>query len=44
MFRIKNPFVRSYLNLCIVRTLLITFDDDCPPVWRPLEEIRNRLF
>ncbi|MEO9332749.1 MULTISPECIES: ABC transporter substrate-binding protein [Gammaproteobacteria] len=36
MSTIDNPFARGYLNPRIVRTLLITHEEDCPPVWRPL--------
>jgi hypothetical protein len=36
MFHNPNPFIRGYRNLRIERSLLITFDDDGPPVWRPL--------
>ncbi|MCL1960536.1 MAG: ABC transporter substrate-binding protein [Desulfovibrionaceae bacterium] len=38
-----NPFARGYQNLHTVRTLLITFDDDCPPVWRPLHPTQAHL-
>ncbi len=36
MSEADNPFIRGYSNLRIVRTLLITCEDDSPPVWRPL--------
>jgi len=32
----NNPFIRGYRNLRIIRTLLITCEDDEPPVWRML--------
>lgn len=32
----ENPFIRGYQNLQFLRTLLITYGDDCPPIWRPL--------
>ncbi|WP_460479564.1 DUF5983 family protein [Comamonas humi] len=38
-----NPFIRGYRNLRIVRTLLITCEDDCPPVWRPLHPSQAHL-
>lgn len=38
-----NPFVRGYQNLRTVRTLLITYEDDCPPVWRPLHSSQAHL-
>jgi len=39
----NNPFIRGYRNLRIVRTLLITCEDDCPPVWRPLHPSQAHL-
>ncbi|WP_413730169.1 ABC transporter substrate-binding protein [Sodalis sp. RH22] len=36
MSQIVNPFNRGYQRPRIERTLLITYADDCPPVWRPL--------
>lgn len=39
----NNPFLRGYRNLRIVRTLLITCEDDCPPVWRPLHPSQAHL-
>lgn len=41
--QILNPFVRGYQNLRVVRTLLITWEDDCPPVWRPLHSSQAHL-
>lgn len=41
--QILNPFVRGYHNLRVVRTLLITWEDDCPPVWRPLHSSQAHL-
>jgi hypothetical protein len=38
-----NPFIRGYRRLRIERSLLITFDDDCPPVWRPLHPSQAHL-
>ncbi|MBP0714240.1 ABC transporter substrate-binding protein [Burkholderia sola] len=38
-----NPFARGYQNLRLVRTLLITTEDDCPPVWRPLHASQAHL-
>ncbi|EDV5274825.1 ABC transporter substrate-binding protein [Salmonella enterica subsp. enterica serovar Mbandaka] len=39
----NNPFVRGYRNLRTVRTLLITCEDDSPPVWRPLHASQASL-
>ncbi|KLN58403.1 hypothetical protein [Variovorax paradoxus] len=39
----NNPFIRGYRNLRIVRTLLITCEDDSPPVWRPLHPSQAHL-
>jgi hypothetical protein len=30
----SNPFARGYDNLHIVRLLLITYENDCPPCFR----------
>ncbi|WP_338807025.1 ABC transporter substrate-binding protein [Pseudomonas chlororaphis] len=38
-----NPFARGYQNLRATRTLLITNEDDCPPVWRPLHASQAHL-
>jgi hypothetical protein len=38
-----NPFIRGYQNPRIVRTLLITYTDDCPPLWRPLHASQAQL-
>jgi hypothetical protein len=38
----SNPFLRGYQNLRIDRSLCITYEDDCPPVWRPLLEVLRR--
>lgn len=43
MSQIDNPFKRGYQNPRIVRTLLITHEDDCPPVWRPLHARQAHL-
>lgn len=40
---IENPFMRGYQNLRIIRTLLITYEDDCPPIWRPLHASQAHL-
>ncbi|MFK1566697.1 ABC transporter substrate-binding protein [Pseudomonas aeruginosa] len=40
---VSNPFTRGYQNLRVVRTLLITWEDDCPPVWRPLHSSQAHL-
>jgi len=39
----NNPFIRGYRNLRIIRTLLITCEDDSPPVWRPLHPSQANL-
>lgn len=39
----SNPFFRGYQNLCIDRSLYITYEDDCPPVWRPLHPSQAHL-
>ena len=39
----NNPFIRGYRNLRIIRTLLITCEDDSPPVWRPLHSSQAHL-
>jgi len=38
-----NPFIRGYQNLRIVRTLCITYENDCSPVWRPLHTSQSHL-
>ncbi|ABI58401.1 DUF5983 family protein [Nitrosomonas eutropha] len=43
MTKIENPFTRGYQNPHIVRTLLITYEDDCPPIWRPLHASQTHL-
>jgi hypothetical protein len=43
MSQIDNPFARGYQNLRVVRTLLITCEDDSPPVWRPLHASQAHL-
>lgn len=43
MSMIENPFMRGYQNLRIIRTLLITYEEDCPPVWRPLHASQAHL-
>lgn len=39
----NNPFIRGYRSLRIIRTLLITYEDDSPPVWRTLHPIQAHL-
>ena len=39
----SNPFLRGYQKLRIDRTLCITYEDDCPPVWRPLHPSQAHL-
>ncbi|OGA61261.1 MAG: ABC transporter substrate-binding protein [Burkholderiales bacterium RIFCSPHIGHO2_01_FULL_64_960] len=39
----NNPFIRGYRNLRIIRTLLITYEDDEPPVWRMLHASQAHL-
>lgn len=43
MSQIRNPLARGYQNLRITRTLLITCEDDSPPVWRPLHASQAHL-
>ncbi|NYT62868.1 ABC transporter substrate-binding protein [Alcaligenaceae bacterium] len=43
MSNIHNPFIRGYQNPRIIRTLLITYEDDCPPIWRPLHASQAHL-
>lgn len=39
----SNPFLRGYPSLRIDRSLCITYEDDCPPVWRPLHPSQAHL-
>ena len=39
----NNPFIRGYRSLRVVRTLLITCEDDEPPIWRPLHASQTQL-
>lgn len=39
----SNPFARGYDNLHIERLLLITYEDDCPPCFRPLHDSQAHL-
>ncbi|PUB36503.1 ABC transporter substrate-binding protein, partial [Pseudomonas sp. GV047] len=39
----SNPFARGYDNLHIERLLLITYEDDCPPCFRPLHHSQAHL-
>ncbi|VVO53089.1 hypothetical protein PS893_00391 [Pseudomonas fluorescens] len=34
----SNPFARGYDNLHIERLLQITYEDDCPPCFRPVHD------
>ena len=43
MSHINNPFIRGYQRPHIVRTLLITYEEDCPPVWRQLHPSQAHL-
>ncbi|GEM_PF-3290404 len=38
-----NPFLRGYQNLRISRSLFITYQDDCPPAWRPVHPSQAHL-
>lgn len=38
-----NPFARGYQNLRVERLLLITYEDDCPPCFRPLHHSQALL-
>ncbi|WP_061291176.1 DUF5983 family protein [Azotobacter vinelandii] len=40
----SNPFLRGYQQLSINRLLLITFEDDHPPVYRPLHRSQAHLY
>lgn len=51
MSMIENPFMRGYQNLRIIRTLLITYEEDCPqfggrcmPVRRIFPMMRSPCF
>ena len=39
----SNPFLRGYRNLSIDRSVCITYEDDCPPIWRPLHPSQAHL-
>ena len=39
----SNPFARGYDNLHIERLLLITYEDDCPPCFRPVHDTQAHL-
>ncbi|PYY68468.1 ABC transporter substrate-binding protein [Pseudomonas jessenii] len=39
----SNPFARGYDNLHIERQLLITYEDDCPPCFRPIHDSQAHL-
>ncbi|MGK3119337.1 ABC transporter substrate-binding protein [Pseudomonas corrugata] len=39
----SNPFARGYDNLHIERLLLITYEDDCPPCFRPVHDSEAHL-
>lgn len=38
-----NPFIRGYQNLKFDRVLMITYEDDCPPCFRPLHASQAHL-
>jgi hypothetical protein len=39
----SNPFARGYDDLHIERLLLITYEDDCPPCFRPVHDSQAHL-
>ena len=39
----SNPFARGYDNLHIERLLLITYENDCPPCFRPVHDSQTYL-
>ena len=39
----SNPFARGYDNLRIDRLLLITYETDCPPCFRPVHDTQAHL-
>jgi hypothetical protein len=39
----SNPFARGFHNLHVERLLLITFEDDCAPCFRPLHHSQTHL-
>lgn len=39
----SNPFARGYDNLHIERLLLITYENDCPPCFRPVHDVQAHL-
>ncbi|VVO00270.1 hypothetical protein PS708_02595 [Pseudomonas fluorescens] len=39
----SNPFARGYDNLHIERLLLITYENDCPPCFRPVHDSQAHL-
>jgi len=39
----SNPFARGYDNLHIERLLLFTYEDDCPPCFRPVHDSQAHL-
>lgn len=39
----SNPFARGYDNLHIERLLLITYENDCPPCFRPVHDAQANL-
>ncbi|MEN4946452.1 ABC transporter substrate-binding protein [Pseudomonas proteolytica] len=39
----SNPFARGYDNLHVEQLLLITYEDDCPPCFRPLHHSQAHL-
>tara|TARA_R110001599_G_scaffold56410_5_gene156046 strand:+ start:98 stop:814 length:717 start_codon:yes stop_codon:yes gene_type:complete len=43
MSAIINPFIRGFNHLTTQRQLVITYEDDCPPAFRPLHESQAHL-
>lgn len=41
--KVSNPFARGYGNLHIDRLLLITYENDCPPCFRPVHDAQAHL-
>lgn len=39
----SNPFARGYDNLHIERLLQITYENDCPPCFRPVHDAQAHL-
>jgi hypothetical protein len=43
ILRASNPFVRGYDKLHIERLLLITYENECPPCFRPVHDSQAHL-